>query len=174
MTVLAEVTEVPAFAPVLGSMVGLGVGIDHALFVLARHREYLACGLDPEAAAGRAVAAAGRPVVFAGGTVVVSTLGLGVANVPFITVGGFAVSIVVLTTVLASVTLLPAFLGAAGPRLGRAAAGSAGYFGPGGRAASADAGTRWRALSQPPVGGAGSGTSAGTRCRTRSARRGCC
>lgn len=120
MTVLAGVTEVPTFAPVLGSMVGLGVGIDYALFVLARHREYLACGLDPQAAAGRAVATAGRPVVFAGGTVVVSILGLAVANVPFMTVGGLAVSIVVLTMVLASVTLLPAFLGAAGPRLARA------------------------------------------------------
>ncbi|MFG3055415.1 MMPL family transporter [Kitasatospora sp. NPDC048239] len=120
MTVLAGVTDVPAFAPVLGSMVGLGVGIDYALFVLARHREYLARGLDPHEAAGRAVATAGRPVVFAGGTVVVSILGMAVANVPFMTVGGLAVSIVVLTMVLASVTLLPAFLGAAGPRLARA------------------------------------------------------
>ncbi|MGC0334679.1 RND superfamily putative drug exporter [Streptomyces sp. SAI-170] len=120
MTVLAGVTEVPTFAPVLGSMVGLGVGIDYALFVLARHREYLARGLDLQAAAGRAVATAGRPVVFAGGTVVVSILGMAVANVPFMTVGGLAVSIVVLTMVLASVTLLPAFLGAAGPRLARA------------------------------------------------------
>ncbi|WP_432186958.1 MMPL family transporter [Streptomyces sp. Tue6028] len=120
MTVLAGVTDVPTFAPVLGSMVGLGVGIDYALFVLARHREYLARGLDPREAAGRAVATAGRPVVFAGGTVVVSILGLAVANVPFMTVGGLAVSIVVLTMVLASVTLLPAFLGAAGPRLARA------------------------------------------------------
>ncbi|MFB7469929.1 MMPL family transporter [Kitasatospora sp. NPDC056184] len=120
MTVLAGVTDVPAFAPVLGSMVGLGVGIDYALFVLARHREYLARGLDPREAAGRAVATAGRPVVFAGGTVVVSILGMAVANVPFMTVGGLAVSIVVLTMVLASVTLLPAFLGAAGPRLARA------------------------------------------------------
>ncbi|MYV98268.1 MMPL family transporter, partial [Streptomyces sp. SID3343] len=119
MTVLAGVTDVPTFAPVLGSMVGLGVGIDYALFVLARHREYLARGLDPREAAGRAVATAGRPVVFAGGTVVVSILGMAVANVPFMTVGGFAVSIVVLTMVLASVTLLPAFLGAAGPRLAR-------------------------------------------------------
>ncbi|KUJ41750.1 hypothetical protein ACZ90_67875 [Streptomyces albus subsp. albus] len=120
MTVLAGVTDVPTFAPVLGSMVGLGVGIDYALFVLARHREYLARGLDPREAAGRAVATAGRPVVFAGGVVVVSILGLAVANVPFMTVGGIAVSIVVLTMVVASVTLLPAFLGAAGPRLARA------------------------------------------------------
>lgn len=120
MTVLAGVTDVPTFAPVLGSMVGLGVGIDYALFVLARHREHLARGLDPRDAAGRAVASAGRPVVFAGGTVVVSILGMAVANVPFLTVGGVAVSIVVLIMVLASVTLLPAFLGAAGARLARA------------------------------------------------------
>ncbi|MER7764160.1 MMPL family transporter [Streptomyces sp. NPDC097619] len=119
MTVLAGTTDVPTFAPVLGSMVGLGVGIDYALFVLARHREYLAHGLDPHGAAGRAVATAGRPVVFAGGVVVVSILGLAVANVPFMTVGGLAVSLVVLIMVGASVTLLPAFLGAAGPRLGR-------------------------------------------------------
>ncbi|MFF5013011.1 MMPL family transporter [Streptomyces sp. NPDC001165] len=119
MTVLAGMTEVPTFAPVLGSMVGLGVGIDYALFVLARHREYLASGLDPREAAGRAVGTAGRPVVFAGSTVVVSILGMAVANVPFMTVGGFAVSIVVLVMVVASVTLLPAFLGVAGSRLAR-------------------------------------------------------
>ncbi len=124
MTVLAGMTEIPTFAPVLGSMVGLGVGIDYALFVLARHREYLARGVEPHEAAGRAVATAGRPVVFAGGTVVVSILGMAVANVPFMTVGGLAVSIVVLIMVVASVTLLPAFLGAAGPRLARV-----GWFG---------------------------------------------
>ncbi|BFU45811.1 MMPL family transporter [Krasilnikovia sp. MM14-A1004] len=119
MTVLAGTTEIPTFAPVLGSMVGLGVGIDYALFVLARHREYLARGVEPHEAAGRAVATAGRPVVFAGGTVVVSILGMAVANVPFMTMGGIAVSIVVLIMVAASVTLLPAFLGAAGRRLAR-------------------------------------------------------
>jgi RND superfamily putative drug exporter len=124
MTVLAGVTEIPTFAPVLGSMVGLGVGIDYALFVLARHREYLAHGVEPHEAAGLAVATAGRPVVFAGGTVVVSILGMAVANVPFMTMGGLAVSIVVLVMVVASVTLLPAFLGAAGPRLARV-----GWFG---------------------------------------------
>jgi RND superfamily putative drug exporter len=119
MTVLAGFADIPTFAPVLGSMVGLGVGIDYALFVLARHREYLADGVEPHEAAGRAVASAGRPVVFAGGTVVVSILGMAVADVPFMTMGGIAVSIVVLIMVVASVTLLPAFLGAAGPRLGR-------------------------------------------------------
>jgi RND superfamily putative drug exporter len=117
--VLAGLTEVASLAPTLGTVVGLGVGIDYALFVLARHREYLARGIEPHEAAGRAVATAGRPVVFAGGTVVVSILGMAVANVPFMTVSGLAVSIVVLIMVTASVTLLPAFLGAAGTRLAR-------------------------------------------------------
>jgi putative drug exporter of the RND superfamily len=117
ITVLAGLTEVPALAPALGTVVGLGVGIDYALFVLARHREYLACGIEPHEAAAQAVATAGRPVIFAGGTVVVSILGMVTANVPFMTISGLAVSVVVLIMVAASVTLLPAFLGAAGPRL---------------------------------------------------------
>ncbi|MGW2397549.1 MMPL family transporter [Kitasatospora sp. NPDC001664] len=149
MTVLAGVTDVPTFAPVLGSMVGLGVGIDYALFVLARHREHLAGGLDPREAAGLAVATAGRPVVFAGGTVVVSILGLAVADVPFMTVGGLAVSIVVLIMVAASVTLLPAFLGAAGPRLAGAGLAGAGRIG--------------RALKRRPVPAAGADRAAGWR-----------
>jgi RND superfamily putative drug exporter len=119
ITVLAGLTEVAAIAPTMGSVVGLGVGIDYALFVLARHREYLARGIEPHEAAGLAVATAGRPVIFAGGTVVVSILGMAVANVPFMTVAGIAVSIVVLIMVIASVTLLPAFLGVAGLRLAR-------------------------------------------------------
>jgi putative drug exporter of the RND superfamily len=119
ITVLAGVTEIPTFAPVLGSMVGLGVGIDYALFVLARHRDYLAHGVEVREAAGRAVGSAGQPVVFAGGTVVVSILGMAVAGVPFITVGGFAVALVVLIMVAASVTLLPAFLGLADSRINR-------------------------------------------------------
>ncbi len=121
ITVLAGITEIPTFAPILGSMVGLGVGIDYALFVLTRHREYLAQGFQVDEAASRAVATAGQPVVLAGGTVIVSILGMAVAEVPFMTAGGFAVSLVVLIMVIASVTLLPAFLGLAGSRVnGRA------------------------------------------------------
>jgi RND superfamily putative drug exporter len=138
MTLLARAIEIPTFAPVLGSMVGLGVGIDYALFVLARHREYLGRGIEPSEAAGRAVATAGRPVIFAGATVVVSILGMAAANVPFMTMGGIAVSIVVAVMVVASVTLLPAFLGLTGRRLARvsrfarrrtpAAAGAVGWW----------------------------------------------
>lgn len=111
--------EIPSWAPVIGSMVGLGVGIDYALFLVTRHREYLAQGLTVEESAGRAVATAGKAVVIAGGTVVIAILGLAVAGVPFLTAGGVAVSLIVLIMVVASITLLPAFLGLAGHWINR-------------------------------------------------------
>jgi putative drug exporter of the RND superfamily len=114
MSLLAYLIDVPSWATVLGTMVGFGVGIDYALFIVTRHREYLASGLTVQESAGRAVATAGQAVVFAGGTVVIAILGLAVAGVPFMTAGGMAISVIVLTMVTASITLLPAFLGLAG------------------------------------------------------------
>ena len=66
-------------------MVGLGVGIDYALFLVTRHREYLAAGVPVAESVGRAVATAGQAVVFAGGTVVMAILGLAFAGLPFVT-----------------------------------------------------------------------------------------
>jgi RND superfamily putative drug exporter len=117
LTLVAYVVDVPGWAPVLGSMVGLGVGIDYALFVLTRHRELLAEGHSVEDAVAGALASAGRAVVVAGGTVVVAILGLAVARIPFITAGGIALSLIVLVMVLASITLLPALLGLVGHRV---------------------------------------------------------
>ena len=114
MSLLAYLIDVPSWATVIGTMVGFGVGIDYALFIVTRHREYLASGLTVQESAGRAVATAGQAVVFAGGTVVIAILGLAVAGVPFMTAGGMAISVIVLTMVTASITLLPAFLGLAG------------------------------------------------------------
>ncbi len=119
MGLLAHLLEVPSWAPVLASMVGLGVGIDYALFILTRHRTGLAAGLSVENAAGRALETSGKAVVFAGGTVVVAILGLGVAGVPAISAAGVAVATVVLIMVLASITLLPALLGVTGHRIDR-------------------------------------------------------
>jgi len=119
MSLITYLIDIPSWAPVLGSMVGLGVGIDYALFLVTRHREYLAAGMSVERAVGRAVATAGQTVIFAGGTVVIAILGLAVAGVPFMTAGGIAISVVVLIMVSASVTLLPAFLGLAGHRITR-------------------------------------------------------
>jgi len=119
MGLLARIIDVPSWAPVLGSMVGLGVGIDYALFVITRHRDYLAEGVDVDESVGRAIATAGQPVVFAGGIVVVSVLGLTVAGVPFMTGGGVALAIVVAVMVGVSITLLPAFLGVSGHAIDR-------------------------------------------------------
>jgi len=117
MPLINHLVEIPSYAPVLGAMVGLGVGIDYALFVMTRHRDYLSRGMTVEDSVGRALATAGQPVVFAGGIVVVSILGLAVADVPFMTAGGIAIAVVVLVMVAASTTLLPALLSLAGRRV---------------------------------------------------------
>ena len=119
MSLITYLIEIPSWAPQLGVMVGLGVGIDYALFLVTRHREYLARGMPVEESIGRSVATAGQVVIFAGGTVVIAILGLAVAGVPVITAAGFAIAIIVLIMVVASITLLPAFLGLAGPWINR-------------------------------------------------------
>ncbi len=117
MKLVTYLIDIPAWAPQLAAMVGLGVGIDYALFLVTRHREHLALGMPVAEAAGRALATAGQAVIFAGGTVVVAILGLLFAGIPFVTGGGVAISAMVLVMVLASVTLLPALLGLAGHRI---------------------------------------------------------
>ena len=119
MALVTYVVGIPSWAPELGSMVGLGVGIDYALFLITRHREFLARGMPVEEAVGRAVETAGQVIVFAGGTVVISILGLAVAGVPMMTAAGIAIAAIVLIMVVASVTLLPALLGLAGPWINR-------------------------------------------------------
>ena len=114
---LGLLIDIPVWAPVMAAMVGLGVGIDYALFLLSRHREYLAAGVPVAESVGRSLATAGQAVVFAGGTVVVAILGLAFAGLPFVTAGGVGISAVVLVMVLAAITLLPALLGLAGHRV---------------------------------------------------------
>ena len=114
MSLITYLVDIPSFAPEMASMIGLAVGIDYALFLVTRHREYLARGMTIEESIGRAVATVGQAVIFAGATVVIAILGLAVAGVPFMTAAGIATSVIVLIMVIASVTLLPAFLGLAG------------------------------------------------------------
>ncbi|MEM9747415.1 MAG: MMPL family transporter [Actinomycetota bacterium] len=119
MALVAHLIEVPSWAPQMGTMIGLGVGIDYALFVVTRHRENLADGRSIVDAAAHANATAGHSVVFAGGTVVIAILGLAFAGVPFMTAAGVATSVIVAVMVIASVTLLPALLGLVGHRIDR-------------------------------------------------------
>ena len=119
MALVTYLVDIPSWAPELGSMIGLGVGIDYALFLITRHREYLARGIAVEESVGRAVATAGQVIVFAGGTVVIAILGLAVAGVPMMTAAGIAIAAIVLIMVIAAVTLLPALLGLAGAWINR-------------------------------------------------------
>ncbi|AXK34358.1 MMPL family transporter [Streptomyces armeniacus] len=104
------------FAPMLGTLIGLGVGIDYALFIVTRHRRGLKQGLPVAVAAERAVASAGRAVVFAGATVCIALMGMLVLRLDFLNGVAVASSLTVVLAVLASVTLLPSLLGAIGMR----------------------------------------------------------
>ncbi|MCB0993443.1 MAG: MMPL family transporter, partial [Acidimicrobiales bacterium] len=114
---LGSVIDIPSVAPRLGTMIGLGVGIDYALFVLSRHRDQLEAGMAVEESIARTNATAGQAVVVAGGTVVVAILGLQLAGIPFVAALGYSASIVVAVAVAVAVTLLPALLGFAGTRV---------------------------------------------------------
>ncbi|HAY68243.1 MAG: MMPL family transporter [Acidimicrobiaceae bacterium] len=117
MSLINYLVDIPSWAPQMASMIGLGVGIDYALFLVTRHREFLGQGMTVAESVGRSAATAGQAVIFAGGTVVIAILGLAVSGVPFMTAAGIATSVVVLIMVAASITLLPAFLGLAGHRV---------------------------------------------------------
>lgn len=119
MSLITYLIDIPAWAPQVGTMIGLGIGIDYALFLVARHREYLARGMTVEESVGRAVATAGKTVVFAGGTVVIAILGLAFAGIPFIAAGGVGVAVIVLIMTLAALTLVPALLGLSGHWINR-------------------------------------------------------
>ncbi|MFE9426902.1 MMPL family transporter [Kitasatospora sp. NPDC006697] len=98
-------------APTLAMLVGLGVGIDYALFVVNRHRKGLMAGLSVEESVVRALNTSGRAVVFAGLTVVVALLGMLVLGIGFLNGMAIGAAVTVALTVLAAVTLLPALLG---------------------------------------------------------------
>ncbi|MFP4636412.1 MAG: MMPL family transporter [Nitriliruptoraceae bacterium] len=116
---LAAVADVPSSSLLLGVMLGLGAGIDYALFIVTRHRQNLAAGIEVVESIGRANATAGQAVVFAGGTVIIAIGGLVVAGIPAATIMGASAAIVVAVMVVASVTLLPALLAFAGAGIDR-------------------------------------------------------
>jgi len=133
LDLLSHALTVPSFAPELAALVGLGVGIDYALFVITRYRTALRTGSAPQDAVVTAMATSGRAVVFAGSTVVLSLLGLFLLGLPFIYGAALGAIIAVLLVMAASVTLLPAALGFAGLgidrlRIGRRTAGGTGGF----------------------------------------------
>src|SRR4029079_2870567 len=115
--VLSAVIDVPDFSLILCMMVGLGVGIDYALFVVTRHRQELHDGMSVADAAGTANATAGMSVLFAGSTVVIAILGLFLAALAAISAMGLSIALVVVASMIAAVTLLPGLLGLAGTKI---------------------------------------------------------
>ncbi len=101
----------------VAALVGLGVGVDYALFVVARYRENRAAGQDNATALAGAMGSSGAAVVFAGGTVVLATAALGITGLGILTSIGLATSLMVLSAVAAAITLLPALLGLLGNRI---------------------------------------------------------
>ncbi|CAM5384961.1 MMPL family transporter [Streptomyces pilosus] len=116
IVLLGHVMTVADFAPMLGMLIGLGVGIDYALFIVTRHRRGLKRGLTVTEAAGNAVATTGRAVVFAGATVCIALLGMLILQLNFLNGVAIAAALTVVLTVAASVTLLPALLSFIGMR----------------------------------------------------------
>ena len=103
--------SISTFSPIIGALIGLGVGIDYALFIITRYRSGLIAGLSPEESAVKAINTAGRAVLFAGSTVCVALLGLLTVGISFLDGVGIAAAIVVAVTVVAAETLMPALLG---------------------------------------------------------------
>ena len=117
VTVMTNFFDISQIATTIATMIGLGVGIDYALFVVTRHREQLASGMSIADSAGHANGTSGMAVVFAGTTVVIAICGLVVAGIPTVTTMGFASALVVAVSVIAAITLLPALLGLAGTKI---------------------------------------------------------
>ncbi|MEU1875593.1 MULTISPECIES: MMPL family transporter [unclassified Streptomyces] len=119
LTMLAAVFDIASAATSVATMLGLSCGIDYALFIVSRHRANLQAGHSPEEAAGRAAGTAGSSVLFAGLSVIIALCGLTVVGIPFLNVMGLAAAGTVAIGLLIALTLLPAFLGFAGERMGR-------------------------------------------------------
>jgi putative drug exporter of the RND superfamily len=117
LTAIGHATAVPTVAPTLATMIGLGVGIDYALFIVTKHKLQLGRGIELHESIARATATSGGAVMFAGVTVVIALCSLVVAGIPLVSTLGFTAAIAVAVSVLAAVTLLPALLGALGEHI---------------------------------------------------------
>ncbi|KAA9164957.1 MMPL family transporter [Amycolatopsis acidicola] len=114
---LASAITFATASPTLAIMIGLGVGIDYALFLTTRFRQLVLDGVEPNQAAGRTVATSGRSVLIAATTVVIALMGLFTIGVGFIGKLGLAAAITVVVAGIAATTLVPALLGLAGRRI---------------------------------------------------------
>src|SRR6266516_2105733 len=117
ITAIASVLSMASASTTVALMLGLSCGIDYGLFILSRHRTNLLNGMTPEESAPLAMGTAGSAVVFAALTVIIALCGLTVVGIPFLTVMGLAAAASVAVALLIALTLLPAMLGFAGPKV---------------------------------------------------------
>jgi len=117
--ILTAVVDIPEWAPAVSSLMGIGVGIDYALLILTRFRTALAGGASTHDAIVESVSTAGRSVVVAGTTVIIALLGLFVVGVSYMNGVAVAAGVSVLVVMTAAITLLPALLAYAGPRVNK-------------------------------------------------------
>jgi putative drug exporter of the RND superfamily len=120
IALLGHIFPAPSFSPIVAALIGLGVGVDYALFILTRFRTELHGGREPQEAAVTAMRTAGVSVLTAGTTVVIGMLGLLVLRQSLLNGVAVAAAATVAMTVLGALTLLPALLGFTGTRLGKA------------------------------------------------------
>jgi RND superfamily putative drug exporter len=114
ITLLANFMEVAVFTSLIAAMIGIGVGIDYALFIVTRYRQGLHDGMEPGDAVATALTTSGRAVLFAGTTVVIAMMGMFLMGLSFVDGLAVGAAFAVLLTMAASVTLLPAMLGFVG------------------------------------------------------------
>ena len=199
---LLRLVDAPDWSTSLATMMGIGIGIDYALLMVTRFREWRAAGLEPEAATVATLDTAGRSVLVAGGTVVVSMLGLFAMGLSFMRGAALVTIIGVLVVVAASVTLFPALLGYLGrhvdrlrlplrrraphaphrlaPAVGTPSRAGAGYGGAGWSAATGSSPPQrgwpccWRSRRRSSGSASGSPTPATIASRHRPARRTTC
>lgn len=116
VTAMTALVDINSTTPILATMIGLALGIDYTLFILARYRTELQHTENREQAVAIAVGTAGSAVVFAGLTVLIALAALSVVGIPFLTAMGVAAAVAVAVAVLVALTLLPALLGMLGRR----------------------------------------------------------
>jgi len=119
IALIGHLVPAPSFGPIVASLIGLGVGVDYALFIVTRFRETLRTGATAESSVVTAFSTAGRAVLFAGTTVVIAMLGLLVLRQPLMNGVAIAAAMTVACVLLGSLTLLPALLGFTGTRLAK-------------------------------------------------------
>ena len=117
LTLLASKMTIGTVSPALGAMIGLGVGIDYSLLVVSRYLQNRSEGMDHEVGVGHAVGTAGSASLFAGCCVAMALAGLALSGIPYVRMLGLSAGLFVAVMVIAALTLLPAVLGFAGPRI---------------------------------------------------------